>query len=46
VTKAGAGRGKQVMDYSGVYVSSGWIDLHVHAFPDFDPYGDEIDEIG
>lgn len=46
VTKAGAGRGKQVMDFSGVYVSSGWIDLHVHAFPDFDPYGDEIDEIG
>ncbi|MCM3702256.1 amidohydrolase/deacetylase family metallohydrolase [Paenibacillus macerans] len=31
---------------SPVYVSSGWIDMHVHAFPEFDPYGDEIDEIG
>ncbi|WP_096436862.1 amidohydrolase/deacetylase family metallohydrolase [Alteribacter populi] len=45
VTKAGSGRG-YVLDHSGVYVSSGWIDLHVHAFPHFDPYGDEIDEIG
>lgn len=34
-------------DYEGkTYVSSGWIDLHVHAFPEFDPYGDDIDEIG
>ncbi|GGA26303.1 amidohydrolase/deacetylase family metallohydrolase [Paenibacillus physcomitrellae] len=31
---------------AGTYVSSGWIDMHVHAFPEFDPYGDEIDEIG
>lgn len=46
ITRAGSGRGQQVFDYSGAYVSSGWIDLHVHAFPDFDPYGDEIDEIG
>ncbi|MBD1381520.1 amidohydrolase/deacetylase family metallohydrolase [Metabacillus arenae] len=46
VAKAGCGLGKIVFDYSGVYVSSGWIDLHVHAFPEFDPYGDEIDEIG
>jgi dihydroorotase len=46
VSKAGCGRGKHVLDYSGFYVSSGWIDLHVHAFPEFDPYGDEIDEIG
>ncbi|SDH84082.1 amidohydrolase/deacetylase family metallohydrolase [Alteribacillus bidgolensis] len=45
VTKAGGGSG-YVLDYSGVYVSSGWIDLHVHAFPEFVPYGDEIDEIG
>ena len=36
----------KVLDYSGTYISSGWIDLHVHAFPDFEPYGDEIDEIG
>lgn len=46
LTKAGSGCGEEVYDYSGVYVSSGWIDLHVHAFPEFDPYGDEIDEIG
>ncbi|WP_416435195.1 amidohydrolase/deacetylase family metallohydrolase [Priestia megaterium] len=46
VTKAGSGHGGLVFDYSGMYVSSGWIDLHVHAFPEFDPYGDEIDEIG
>ncbi|WP_257351091.1 amidohydrolase/deacetylase family metallohydrolase [Pseudalkalibacillus decolorationis] len=46
VTNAGSGQGEHVIDYSGVYVSSGWIDLHVHAFPEFDPYGDEIDEIG
>ena len=46
VTKAGAGEGGKVLDCSGTYVSSGWIDLHVHAFPEFDPYGDEVDEIG
>ncbi|MBB6673089.1 amidohydrolase/deacetylase family metallohydrolase [Cohnella nanjingensis] len=45
---AGAGSlgGDRVIDLAGCYVSSGWIDLHVHAFPAFDPYGDEIDEIG
>ncbi|CAM4110207.1 amidohydrolase/deacetylase family metallohydrolase [Paenibacillus alkaliterrae] len=46
VANAGSGQGKHILDYSGFYVSSGWIDLHVHAFPEFDPYGDEIDEIG
>ncbi|WP_256759356.1 amidohydrolase/deacetylase family metallohydrolase [Cohnella sp. WQ 127256] len=46
ITPAGNGRGDASFDFSDVYVSSGWIDLHVHAFPDFDPYGDEIDEIG
>ncbi|MFC5451345.1 amidohydrolase/deacetylase family metallohydrolase [Paenibacillus aestuarii] len=44
--EAGKGVGAQAIDGSGLYVSSGWIDLHVHAFPEFDPYGDEIDEIG
>lgn len=46
VTKAGHGQGQHIIDRTGMYVSSGWIDLHVHAFPEFDPYGDEIDEIG
>lgn len=46
VTEAGNGLGDNIVDCSGMYVSSGWIDMHVHAFPDFDPYGDEIDEIG
>ncbi|MDQ6418913.1 amidohydrolase/deacetylase family metallohydrolase [Paenibacillus sp. LHD-117] len=34
------------IDCSGQYASSGWIDMHVHAFPELDPYGDEIDAIG
>lgn len=35
------------LDFAGTcYVSGGWIDMHVHAFPEFDPYGDEIDELG
>ncbi|MCJ7841336.1 amidohydrolase/deacetylase family metallohydrolase [Lederbergia sp. NSJ-179] len=46
ITAPGHGIGEQVINLSGHYVSSGWIDLHVHAFPEFDPYGDEIDEIG
>lgn len=46
IAKAGEGKAPLVYDYSGTYISSGWIDLHVHAFPDFEPYGDEIDEIG
>jgi len=46
VTAAGDGIGSRISDCTGAYVSSGWIDMHVHAFPDFDPYGDEIDEIG
>ncbi|MEK3889036.1 amidohydrolase/deacetylase family metallohydrolase [Bacillus sp. FSL K6-3431] len=45
IVSAGSGRGK-IIDCSGMYVSSGWIDMHVHAFPEFDPYGDEIDVIG
>lgn len=28
------------------FISSGWIDLHVHGFSDFSPYGDNIDDIG
>lgn len=34
------------IDGNGAYVSSGWIDLHVHADADLEPYGDEIDEVG
>lgn len=40
-----AARGRE-LDCSGLFVSSGWIDLHAHAFPELDPYGDEMDEIG
>ncbi|MWC28835.1 amidohydrolase/deacetylase family metallohydrolase [Paenibacillus sp. MMS18-CY102] len=43
---AGEGNGDEVLDCSGQFVSSGWIDLHVHAFAELEPYGDEIDEIG
>ncbi|SDW23590.1 dihydroorotase [Marininema mesophilum] len=46
VTQAGSKDEGLLLDCSGIYVSSGWIDLHVHAFPEFSPYGDEIDEIG
>ncbi|WP_410767833.1 amidohydrolase/deacetylase family metallohydrolase [Fontibacillus sp. BL9] len=46
ITAPGEGVASQVYDGSGTYVSSGWIDMHVHAFPEFHPYGDEIDEIG
>lgn len=40
------GSDMQTIDCRGLYVSSGWIDMHVHAFSAFDPYGDDIDEIG
>lgn len=46
ITRAGEATGTQIRDCTGLYVSSGWIDMHVHAFPEFEPYGDEIDEIG
>ncbi|WP_309119931.1 amidohydrolase/deacetylase family metallohydrolase [Paenibacillus sp.] len=47
VTAPGTVRGgAPAFDGTGLYVSSGWIDLHAHAFPEFDPYGDELDEIG
>lgn len=42
----GQGQAERRLDCTGLYVSSGWIDMHVHAFPEFNPYGDEIDEIG
>lgn len=45
VAEAGKGEGNG-MDCTGRFVSSGWIDLHVHAFPEFKPYGDDIDDIG
>lgn len=46
IVKAGSAVGDHLVNCSGLFISSGWIDLHVHAFPEFDPYGDEIDEIG
>lgn len=46
IEKANSVAGTTIIDCTGEYISSGWIDMHVHAFPDFDPYGDEIDEIG
>ncbi|WP_040977899.1 amidohydrolase/deacetylase family metallohydrolase [Oceanobacillus jeddahense] len=47
IASSGTATGEHIIDYKNkVYVSSGWIDMHVHAFPEFDPYGDDIDEIG
>lgn len=34
------------IDCAGQYVSSGWIDMHAHAFAELSPYGDDINEIG
>ncbi|AIC94415.1 amidohydrolase/deacetylase family metallohydrolase [Shouchella lehensis] len=41
-----AGEGEEVSFEEDVYMSSGWIDLHTHAFPGFPPYCAEPDEIG
>lgn len=46
LTAAGQGNAPHAIDGSGLIVSSGWIDLHVHAMAELAPYGDEIDEIG
>lgn len=47
IVSAGTGFGEKIVDFKHkVFVSSGWIDMHVHAFPEFDPYGDDVDEIG
>lgn len=46
ITPPGRAEGRSLLDCSGLYGSSGWIDLHVHAVPELDPYGDQIDEIG
>lgn len=46
ITAAGQGQAAAKVDCSELYVSSGWIDLHVHAMAELAPYGDEIDEIG
>uniref|UniRef100_UPI00403FA006 amidohydrolase/deacetylase family metallohydrolase n=1 Tax=Paenibacillus sp. FSL K6-1096 TaxID=2921460 RepID=UPI00403FA006 len=46
ITPPGQAEGGTLLDCAGLYGSSGWIDLHVHAVPELDPYGDEIDEIG
>lgn len=37
---------KEINLPDNVYVSPGWIDLHVHAFPKFKPYCSNPDEIG
>jgi len=42
----GTASGGDILDCQGLYVSSGWIDMHVHAFPEFEPYGDSVDAIG
>ncbi|MEJ8307308.1 amidohydrolase/deacetylase family metallohydrolase [Saccharibacillus sacchari] len=42
----GTASGGEILDCEGQYVSGGWIDMHVHAFPEFEPYGDSVDAIG
>ncbi|ANF97493.1 amidohydrolase/deacetylase family metallohydrolase [Paenibacillus bovis] len=36
----------QQVNCEGWYLTSGWIDMHVHAYSELSPYGDEIDKIG
>lgn len=36
----------QEIDFKGAYVSSGWVDLHVHCFKDETDLGVDIDRIG
>lgn len=43
---ANTAAGEDGFDGTGLYVSSGWIDMHVHAVAKLEPYGDAIDEIG
>lgn len=38
--------GIEIMLPSNVYVSPGWIDIHTHAFPKFEPYCSHPDDIG
>ncbi|ANA79703.1 amidohydrolase/deacetylase family metallohydrolase [Paenibacillus glucanolyticus] len=46
ITAANTATGADQFDCTGLYVSSGWIDMHVHAVAKLEPYGDVIDEIG
>ena len=46
ITNAGEGQAPQEFDKTGMYISSGWIDLHTHAYSKFSPYGDDLDSIG
>ncbi|MBD2868554.1 amidohydrolase/deacetylase family metallohydrolase [Paenibacillus arenilitoris] len=44
IVPPGTGEGEVVAE--GGCVSGGWIDMHVHAFRELNPYGDAVDEIG
>lgn len=46
IAAANTATGADQFDCTGLYVSSGWIDMHVHAVAKLEPYGDVIDEIG
>ncbi|SFS49713.1 amidohydrolase/deacetylase family metallohydrolase [Paenibacillus sp. 453mf] len=46
IEKSGTAAGDEIINCSGQYVSSGWIDMHVHAMDTYQPYGDDADKIG
>ncbi|WP_036719603.1 amidohydrolase/deacetylase family metallohydrolase [Paenibacillus sp. JCM 10914] len=46
IAAANTATAPHVYDGTNQYVSSGWIDMHVHAHAKLEPYGDAIDEIG
>lgn len=46
ILSAGEGKSSSYINGEGLFISPGWIDLHVHAMSELSPYGDEIDDIG
>ncbi|GAB2024876.1 amidohydrolase/deacetylase family metallohydrolase [Lactovum odontotermitis] len=40
------GEAKDSVDAKGAYLSAGWIDAHVHCYPEMTLYYDYIDELG
>lgn len=46
LTKSFQGEAEILFDAAGMYVSPGWIDLHTHAFPKYEPYCALPDDIG
>lgn len=46
ITDCDPSEGNIISFPDGVYVSPGWIDIHTHSFPKYEPYCSHPDEIG